>query len=824
MGFLLWCVLVAAVLAAQFEFDISNIAPLDSLDGGARDYARLLGESLLWGPYRSGNYLSIKPRLANSFSGGLMWFNADKLSGVQSARHVYEQNHNMKKASWVQFDPRVGGTQVISDLDCHVDITIDFVKSEDGRNWAVTVDSVPHAGFEHLVTSFVWYSGLAGEVHDAIVNDVAATGFLKLDNVPNPNGYSETLKLSGFSEDLGLFELLVNDEYVTLAGRNVHPKVQTLVSPDLDPSLTHHVSLRVPDASMWRAHEIFLTLLQDCVQDLVDKFQDRMSQVASFLGLLVRDLHGYKGNLHFIQKSYQGPSQFSVIYNQAESLPQQRLSFETLGDKIAEMKAKVLQKFHAVFPLDFESPSDKDFAQQLLSGLLGGLSHLHGDQLVDRQTSFDDEDMPVNINGEVHLPKLSGRPEGPHELFTLVPSRPFFPRGFLWDEGFHLLPLIDYDSDLVLEILKSWFALIDEDGWIAREVILGEEGRSRVPPEFVVQSNAVFNPPTLMLAFSRLLESSHLVKPLSEELTHENLGHAIMGDKDLLHNFTSEIYPQLQAHYERMRTTQRGEANQFGRSSLEIYRWRGRTSTHSLASGLDDYPRVLPMDIAELNVDLICWVGVMTRSVKSVAGILGKTADVEYYTDIERQIAANIEEFHWSEKEKAYCDASVDDDDEHMHACFKGYISLFPFLTRFIPSDGVDKIEHIVDMLADPEELWSDYGIRSLSKSDPYYRTAENYWRSPIWININYLVLESLQYYYAESSAHLSEALKQKMNTTFSNLRANLITNVKLEWERTGFVWEQYDDVTGQAKGAKNFMGWTSLILLIMKMPPALQS
>lgn len=31
-----------------------------------------------------------------------------------------------------------------------------------------------------------------------------------------------------------------------------------------------------------------------------------------------------------------------------------------------------------------------------------------------------------------------------------------------------------------LEILKDWIGLIDEDGWVAREQILGEEARSKV--------------------------------------------------------------------------------------------------------------------------------------------------------------------------------------------------------------------------------------------------------------------------------------------------------------------------------------------------------
>lgn len=48
------------------------------------------------------------------------------------------------------------------------------------------------------------------------------------------------------------------------------------------------------------------------------------------------------------------------------------------------------------------------------------------------------------------------------------------------DEGFHLLHIGAWDNALSLEILKSWIDLVDEDGWVGREQILGEEARSRV--------------------------------------------------------------------------------------------------------------------------------------------------------------------------------------------------------------------------------------------------------------------------------------------------------------------------------------------------------
>ena len=51
--------------------------------------------------------------------------------------------------------------------------------------------------------------------------------------------------------------------------------------------------------------------------------------------------------------------------------------------------------------------------------------------------------------------------------------------------------------------------------------------------------------------------------------------------------------------------------------------------------------------------------------------------------------------------------------------------------------------------MMDPELLMSEDGLRSLSISDPSYGTLDNYWRGPVWMPINYLVLRACKKYYS---------------------------------------------------------------------------
>lgn len=91
---------------------------------------------------------------------------------------------------------------------------------------------------------------------------------------------------------------------------------------------------------------------------------------------------------------------------------------------------------------------------------MGGIGYWYGSSLVD-----------VGNGTRIELWKAP--------LLSAVPSRSFFPRGFLWDEGFHHLLIRRWDPAKSRRILAHWLDLMTDSGWIPREQILGQEARSR---------------------------------------------------------------------------------------------------------------------------------------------------------------------------------------------------------------------------------------------------------------------------------------------------------------------------------------------------------
>ena len=522
----------------------------------------------------------------------------------------------------------------------------------------------------------------------------------------------------------------------------------------------------------------FLTaLLFGSMKTTIDAYVEEFTQEKMpppYLAYTIQNRPGI-GNFHLVQKVFEGPFEFDVIFT--PSTVEKAPTSEDLTKEIENVEMGFDNKYAELLAprAPFKGNQYLEFSKSLFSNLIGGIGYFSGDQVIDRSYAAEYEEESEGFWQEAEEARARNQQqlEGPYELFTSIPSRPFFPRGFLWDEGFHLLPIVDWDPQLVMQILSSWFNTMDEDGWIAREQILGAEARSKVPTEFQVQYPHYANPPTLFMVLEALLDTVE-GKVASSNSEQQVIGQSKPANPAAIKDWLAQLYPLLQKNFDWYRKTQYGDLKSYDRtafSSKEAYRWRGRTPKHILTSGLDDYPRAQPPHPGELHTDLMAWMGMMSRSMKRVAKFLGESEDATKYAKIAEAIRRNMDDLHWSKKDKTYCDATVDDYEESVHVCHKGYVSIFPFMTGLLGPDH-EHLKDVLDLISNEEELWSPYGIRSLSKQDEFCGTEEDYWRSPIWMNMNYLILSNL--FVSTIPAHYGRMLTRHRTSRSNPVRSKL--------------------------------------------------
>ncbi|KAK9769232.1 putative Glycoside hydrolase [Seiridium cardinale] len=774
------------------------------------EIARSNNESLLWGPYRPNLYFGIRPRLPKSLMTALMWAKVDNYADVQNSfRYTCEQNEGMAGYGWEEYDTRKGGVQTIHDTQNKIDVTTSFVKipgGGHGGSWAARIKGEPRDDApEDLKTTMVFYVTSEPRWEEI---EVASDG--------EDIGFDGDVTLSGRSEALGDWKIVVTK------GTGEHPQSGHPVSNKRDLEKTTVQSLTMPEEHLWRAREVLFTQLKTSVDGIVQEFGAdnapppwQTYQLPNQAG---------KGNVQIIQKVFEGPFEFDILFTSGSA--GKDVTGEDLTREIKSTTEAFSEKYLDVFApqAPFNAQKYQKFGRSLLSNLAGGIGYFYGNHIVDRSNApeYEEENEGFWEDTAEARARHAEQPEGPFELFTSIPSRPFFPRGFLWDEGFHLMPIIEWDADLTMEIVKSWYNLMDEDGWIAREQILGDEARSKVPAEFQVQYPHYANPPTLFLIIENFLEKLQKANGTQasprETLSKQGLHHesALLTNPSSGLKYLQDLYPLLRRQFYWFKKTQYGDIKSYEReaySTREGYRWRGRSIQHILTSGLDDYPRPQPPHPGELHLDLISWVGLMAKTLKTVATAIGEDADAKDYATVLDNIEHNLVDLHWSSQDDCFCDATIDAFEENQLVCHKGYVTLFPFLTGLLKHDD-PKLGSLLKLIGDEDELWSPFGLRSLSKNSEFYGTDENYWRSPVWINMNYLAVVQLH-----NVARQDGPFKAQAIDLYSRLRGNLVDAVYNSWEETGFAWEQYNPETGKGQRTQHFTGWTSLVVKIMAMP-----
>eukprot|EP00850_Spirogloea_muscicola_P001702 SM000006S19467 [mRNA] locus=s6:933173:940366:+ [translate_table: standard] len=778
-------------------------------------------ERMLWGTYRPHLYFGIRARRVSrprnliltlehcdqhkqeptpkSLLGGLMWLGLK--DGGLSLRHTCEESDRLARYGWLRHNGESFGRQEI--LDDQRLITTSFVKSFEpgagyGGSWATRFEvTEPSSGSQAHQQRCLPSSSSKEEYSDPLRKAVAIF----------------------YMVDEGGGELAPPREMPLASGGIVASGTDKTVG---EWELTLHVQkgADVSWVGLQTAHMHNITDLM--MQVYVQQFRER--QIVELPNISM-----HHPNLIAIQVSAKPPLQVDLSFvsgleKSRGSSRAQELAGEKLSTMLKQEEDKFNSKFQRVFSFRAEVDStDKDIAKAALSNLLGGIGYFYGRSRI-QATARSGAERKIQLYW-------------PAPLYTAVPSRSFFPRGFLWDEGFHQLLIRKWDKDVHHDVVAHWLDLMNCQGWIPREQILGQEARSKVPSEFVVQRTSNANPPTLFLSFQDLAMEVERGEGTADDV-----------------EFLRRSFPRLKAWYNWFNSTQRGKWHCLHAGSIPgSYYWHGRDqdtevelNPKTLTSGLDDYPRASHPSRDERHLDLRCWMALASECMFRIARII-KEPSHEYEENLKQlsQMEA-LDKQHLDAASGRYFDFGnhteqvklVSTEEGHWVRQVLGrprlrlvpqfgYNSLFPLLMRLLPSSS-DRLGQQLELLRDETLLWTSFGLRSLATSRHLkllffklcsslymkYNTQHDgpYWRGPVWININYMALSSLHFYSRAQGPHHETAA-----SLYTELRQNVMRHILDEYRATGYLWEQYDNAnSGKGKGSHPFTGWTSLLVLIM--------
>lgn len=224
------------------------------------------------------------------------------------------------------------------------------------------------------------------------------------------------------------------------------------------------------------------------------------------------------------------------------------------------------------------------------------------------------------------------------------------------------------------------------------------------------------------------------------------------------------------------------------RSRDGLFRW-----FNGVESGVDNNPAVSddPADITE-GVDLQCYIYREYLAMASLAARLGKAADAKIYMRKSHELAELVRTKMWSAPERTFL---------NIDSRTGRFIHINTW-TNFVPlwagiATKMEANEMIRAHVLNPREFWSPNGIRTIAAREPLYNPHSGYWRGPVWIVSNYLLMHGLENYsYKKEAVQLAE---ETVDVVLKDLR------------RTGGMNENYNPETGEPDAAGHFVSWDLL-------------
>ncbi|KAF2547023.1 hypothetical protein F2Q70_00019576 [Brassica cretica] len=440
------------------------------------------------------------------------------------------------------------------------------------------------------------------------------------------------------------------------------------------------------------------------------------------------------------------------------------LAGSQLTTLLAEKHVAFDEKFRECFNLSEEIDAKTlDVGKAAIGNMLGGIGYLYGQSKV-----------------YYHKSKHHFLHYWPAELYTAVPCRSKLPWGQLSDEGSHQMLIWRWDFRITLDIVGHWLDLMNVEGWIPREQILGLEALSKIKHDHV-QYPDVVNPPTLLLVLCDLIigidekkfndeESAEIVSFLERAFARLEAWFVpvvIHFPKRISGGFTRTLNLRIMAYYLIKKSLSVDSPRQISFHSSSSFEERTFTP-YLLSMEEDDFLASLPSIGFSFTTGLLSCVAMhYDRDHKTYLDFGNHTEKVRLVIEFGRGIRV------------------TDEEPELKKVPHVGYASLFPFMSKIIPPHS-EILEQQLDLISSNELVCSDYGLLSLAKTSSLYMTPNALmnqppcWRGPIWMNINYMILASLKHYSSVEGPY-----SDKARDIYVKLRNNLISNVVGEYDKT---------------------------------------
>ena len=296
-------------------------------------------------------------------------------------------------------------------------------------------------------------------------------------------------------------------------------------------------------------------------------------------------------------------------------------------------------------------------------------------------------------------------PEGIIKKLWTTPNRWPHRKMWLWDSVFHVVGIRHLDVKAAREVISAMLECSRDDGFIPLDA----------NPTGI---NSLTQPPVLALGVK-------LVQDLEPDL-----------------QWLNECYPFLKAYVE-------WDLNNRDSDGAGLVEWyiEEHENCRSGESGMDNSPR---FDVARQlkATDFNAYLSMECEILANFAKELGLGVDEKLWRKRHEKLNQLINEKLWNDKKGFYFDYDITQNKLSEVMASSGFLPLI------CGAPSREQAIKIVDHLNNPKTFKTSFPVPSVAVCcDEHY--AKDMWRGPVWINMNWLIVQGLRRYGFNSEADM---------------------------------------------------------------------